>query len=210
MYKRQVFAIHIPIAFSALTAPFLGIAPASLLILPLHVVLLEVLIDPTCSIVLERQPAERDLMERCPRSPKEKLLTPRLLTKSILQGLAVFAASFGSYLVILTGIPHNASLARSMGLTVIMLANLFLVLEGSSDQDSLFRSLHLLIKDRVMWAVNLGTLMLLGLILYTPLSAVLKLAALPLPLLLTAVVLAAASVLWYEPVKLIHRLHAQR
>ena len=48
-----VFTIHIPIAAASLLAPFLGIAPAALLLLPLHVVLLEVLIDPTCSIVLE-------------------------------------------------------------------------------------------------------------------------------------------------------------
>ena len=52
-----VFTIHIPIAFASLVAPILGIAPSSLLLLPLHVVLLELIIDPTCSIVLERQPA---------------------------------------------------------------------------------------------------------------------------------------------------------
>jgi Ca2+-transporting ATPase len=45
-----VFTIHIPIAAASLLAPFLGIAPAALLLLPLHVVLLEVLIDPTCSL----------------------------------------------------------------------------------------------------------------------------------------------------------------
>ncbi|MEA4955325.1 MAG: HAD-IC family P-type ATPase, partial [Pseudoflavonifractor sp.] len=62
-----VFTIHIPIAFASLLGPLLGIAPAALLLLPLHVVLLEVLIDPTCSIVLERQPAEEDIMDRAPR-----------------------------------------------------------------------------------------------------------------------------------------------
>jgi Ca2+-transporting ATPase len=55
-----VFVIHIPIALTSLLAPLLGIAPAALMLLPLHVVLLELLIDPTCSIVLERQPAETD------------------------------------------------------------------------------------------------------------------------------------------------------
>jgi Cation transport ATPase len=59
-----VFTIHIPIAFAALLAPLLKIVPDHLLLLPLHVVLLELVIDPTCSIVLERQPAERNIMER--------------------------------------------------------------------------------------------------------------------------------------------------
>lgn len=201
-----VFTIHIPIAFSALLAPFLGIAPAALLLLPLHVVLLEVLIDPTCSIVLERQPSESDIMERSPRNPGEKLLTAGLLGKSILQGIAVFAASFGSYLFLLSRNPGNAGDARSMGLAVIMLANLFLVQVNSSDHDSVLQSIRRLAKDKIMWAVNIGTLVLLAVILYTPLSGVLKLSALPLPLLLTAVGLAAVSVLWYEIVKGVKRM----
>ena len=85
-----VFTIHIPIAFASLFAPLLNISPASLLLLPVHVVLLELIIDPTCSIVLERQPAESNIMDRKPRDPNEKILTAGVLTKSILQGLAIF------------------------------------------------------------------------------------------------------------------------
>jgi len=201
-----VFTIHIPIALASLLAPFLGIAPAALLLLPLHVVLLEVLIDPTCSIVLERQPAETDIMDRRPRDPKENLLTWKLLIKSVLQGLFVFAASFGAYFVTLAGDPANASAARGMGLAIIMLANLFLVQVNSSDHDFIFRSIRRLATDRVMWVVNLGTLALLAAILYTPLSSYLKLAPLSGGQLLTALVLAAASVLWYELAKLARKI----
>ncbi len=200
-----VFTIHIPIAFASLLAPFLGIAPAALLLLPLHVVLLEVLIDPTCSIVLERQPAEIDIMDRCPRNPKEKLLTGRLLAKSVLQGIIVFAASFGAYFVTLAGDPTNAPLARAMGLSIIMLANLFLVQVNSSDHDSAFHSIKRLVKDRVMWAVNLGTLALLAMIIYSPLSVYLKLAPLSAGQFLTVLALAFGSVWWYELVKLVNR-----
>lgn len=201
-----VFTIHIPIAFASLLAPFLGIAPAALLLLPLHVVLLEVLIDPTCSIVLERQPAETDLMNRMPRSPKEALLTGQLLAKSVMQGLFVFSASFGAYFITLDGNASNAPVARAMGLSIIMLANLFLVQVNSSNYDFAYRSAARLAKDNVMWAVNLGTLALLAAILYSPLSFYLKLAPLSAVQLLTALGLAAISVLWYEFVKLIkHR-----
>ena len=198
-----VFTIHIPIALSSLLAPFLGIAPTALFLLPLHVVLLEVLIDPTCSIVLERQPAERDIMARRPRNPQEKLLTAGLLGKSVLQGLTAFAASFGAYFITLAGKADNAPTARAVGLAVIMLANLFLVQVNSSDRDLAVRSIARLAKDGVMWAVNLGTLALLGLILYTPLSVYLKLAPLTGGQALTALALAAGSVLWYELVKII-------
>lgn len=188
-----VFTIHIPIAFASLLAPFLGIIPSALLLLPLHVVLLEVLIDPTCSIVLERQPAENDIMDRKPRNPKEKLLTGGLLAKAVIQGLCVFAASFGSYFLTLAGNPDNAPVARAIGLSVIMLANLFLVQVNSSDHDFAIISAKRLIKDPIMWAVNLGTLALLGIILYSPLSGLLRLAPLSAMNLLTALGLAAVS-----------------
>jgi Ca2+-transporting ATPase len=200
-----VFTIHIPIAFASLLAPILGIAPSALLLLPLHVVLLELLIDPTCSIVLERQPAEADIMERSPRDPKEKLLTAKTLAKSILQGLIIFAASFGTYYVILDGNVDNAPVARAMGLAIIMLSNLFLVQVNSSDHDFTFQSVKRLVKDKVMWAVNLGTLAMLGIILYSPLNGLLKLAPLSASLLLKAVIIAFIAVFWFELVKLVKR-----
>jgi len=199
-----VFTIHIPIAFSALLAPSLNINPASLLLLPLHVVLLELIIDPTCSVVLERQPAERNIMERKPRNPNEKILTPGILFKSILQGLAVFSASFGTYFAFLQQNPANAALARTMGLAVIMLANLFLVQVNSSNYDFAIQSITRLARDKVMWAVNIGTIAGLLLILYTPLCGFLKLAPLSAGQFFLSVGIAAASVLWYEIIKLIH------
>ncbi len=201
-----VFTIHIPIAFASLLAPMLGVAPAALLLLPLHVVLLELIIDPTCSIVLERQPAEEDIMERKPRDPNEKLMSAKQLTKSILQGVTVFAASFGTYYFMLDGNAENAPIARSMGLGIIMLANLLLVQVNSSDHDFAFESIKQLVKDKVMWAVNIITIVALAIILYSPLNNFLKLAPLSFKQVLIMVGMAAVSVLWYEIVKLVNKV----
>jgi Ca2+-transporting ATPase len=205
-----VFTIHIPIALIALLGPFLGISPAALMLLPVHVVLLELLIDPTCSIILERQPAETDIMERAPRDPDEKMLTGKLVLKSVLQGLTVFAASFGAYFYTLAANPENAQLARALGIAVIMLANLFLVQVNSSDHDCFLHSVLRLAKDKVMWIVNIGTVAMLLIILYTPLSDVLKLAAPSVMHLLMVVGFAAVSVLWYELVKLFNRVRVKK
>lgn len=201
-----VFTIHIPIAFSSLLAPMLGITPSALLLLPLHVVLLELLIDPTCSIVLERQPAETNIMERGPRDTKEKLVTPRLLTLSVLQGIAIFAASFGSYYSVLDGNTSNAPIARAMGLAIIMLSNLLLIQVNSSDHDFAIQSMKRLFKDKIMWAVCLGTLTMLGFILYSPMNELLKLAPLSALQLVTAAGIACVAVLWYELIKLFQKL----
>lgn len=205
-----VFTIHIPIALTSLLAPVIGVAPAALMLLPLHVVLLELIIDPTCSVVLERQPAETDIMTRKPRDPQAKLLDGRTLLKSIIQGLAVFAASFGTYYTVLAGDTANASIARTMGLTIIMISNLFLVQVNSSDHDFAFKSIFRLAKDGVMWAVNIGTLLMLAIILYTPLSGFLKLAPLTAGQFFTSAGIAAAAVLWIEIIKLIKLLRTRK
>jgi len=201
-----VFTIHIPIALTSLLAPLLGISPVNLMLLPLHIVLLELIIDPTCSIVLERQPAETDIMERRPRNTNEKLLNAKTLFKSVIQGLAIFAASFGTYFYVLLQNPDNAAVARSMGLAVIMLANLFLVQVNSSETDFVAISIKRLAKDKVMWAVNIITLLGLLIILYTPLNGFLKLSPLSAGQFFMVFGLAAISVLWYEIMKLIKRI----
>ncbi|HOV27842.1 cation-translocating P-type ATPase [Tissierella pigra] len=205
-----VFTIHIPIAFASLFAPLLNISPASLLLLPVHVVLLELIIDPTCSIVLERQPAESNIMDRKPRDPNEKILTAGVLTKSILQGLAIFIASFGTYYMLIKQQPENPQLARTMGLSIIMIANLFLVQVNSSNYDNAFKTMKYLIKDKVMWAVIIGTVAGLLLMLYTPLNRILNLAPLSLSQFFIAVGIAAVSVLWYEIVKIFNNMNLNK
>ncbi len=199
-----IFTIHIPIALACLLAPLFGIGTGLLMLLPLHVVLLELMIDPTCSIVLERQPAEPGIMARPPRKPGEPLLTVGLAIKSVLQGVAVFAASFGAYYWILLN-QGNAELARTMGLAVILVCNLLLVLVNSSCIESAFRSVRRLVRDRVMWGVVLGTLSVLLCMLYTPLNGFLKLQPLSAEYLALAFGISFAAVFWFELVKLVKR-----
>jgi len=200
-----VFTIHIPIALIALLAPMLGIELTSLMLLPLHVVLLELVLDPTCSVVLERQPAEPDIMKRQPRSHNGRLVDARLLTKSVFQGLAIFAASFGIYYYMLLQDPANAPLARAMGLTVILFANLFIVQVNSSNTSSVFHTFKRLLRDKIMWAINIITIVGVIIILYTPLNDFMRLAPLSAAQFLLVFGLAAVSVLWYEIVKAILR-----
>ena len=90
-----------------------------------------------------------------------------------------------------------------MGLSVIMLANLFLVQVNSSNSKFAFQSLKLLIKDKVMLIVNIGTFGGLFLMMYTPLHVFLKLSPLTFVQFLMAFGIAAISVMWYEMVKLV-------
>ncbi|MDR0318422.1 MAG: cation-translocating P-type ATPase [Nitrososphaerota archaeon] len=200
-----VFTIHVPVALVTIFAPLLGIYPTSLLLLPIHIVLLELIIDPTCSIILERQPAETNIMKRQPRNPKESLLNAKTLAKCLMQGITIFAASFGLYYYTLTQNPVNAYVARSMGLAVIIIANILLVQVNNSNTDNIFTSIKRLSKDKVMWTANILIITGLFAMLYSPLNSFLKLAPLSIAQLLSVLSIAAASILWYEIVKIIKK-----
>jgi len=201
-----VFTIHVPIAFASLLAPLLGINPVAALLLPLHVVLLELVIDPTCSIVLERQEAEPDIMRRKPRNPNERILTPQVLAKSLIQGLVVFVASFGTYYYFILQNAENALLARAMGLSIILLSNVMLVHVNSSDTVSVIHTFKKLIRDKVMLVVTFGTIAGLLAILYTPINHFLKIGSPSIAQLGFAFVAASIGVFWYEIVKYFKRV----
>lgn len=97
-----------------------------------------------------------------------------------------------------------------MGLSIIMIANLFLVQVNSSNYDNAFKTMKYLIKDKVMWAVIIGTVAGLLLMLYTPLNRILNLAPLSLSQFFIAVGIAAVSVLWYEIVKIFNNMNLNK
>lgn len=199
---EYVFVIHIPIALIALLTPLLHLP---LLLLPIHVVLLELIIDPTCSIVFERQPEEVDIMERQPRKAGEALITSKLMTKAILQGLSIFAASFGAY-VYLFNSGYGESMARTFALAVIIFSNLFLVYVNQSEKtfvvSSFFKS-----KDKVLWYINIGILLALGMVIYSSFgNGLAKTSPLTAIQLLSSLAMAAVATLWWELVKLYKKL----
>jgi len=196
-----ILVIHIPIALSALVGPLLKISTEYLLLLPIHIVLLELIIDPTSSIIFERQPEEKDIMKKQPRKKEENILNGGNLIKSIIQGIVIFLAAFTTYYTLLINDYTTTEQARSMGLTIIIIANLFLVLVNSSENDYIYTRIKALLKTKTIWIISILTLTLIGVILYSPLNTILKLEALPLEQLLFAIVVGAISVLWYEIIK---------
>lgn len=197
-----IFVIHIPIALSSLIGPLLNIKPELLFLLPLHVVLLELIIDPTCSIVFERQPAETNIMDRKPRNTKDNIVDKTILLKSIIQGLIIFVASFGTYYFFLY---KDILLARTMGLLIIVVSNVFLVEVNSSEYDYAIDSIIKLSKDKLIISINLILLVAIGIILYTPIKNILKLTSLSFMNIIIVLVISFISVFWYELVKIYRR-----
>jgi Ca2+-transporting ATPase len=200
-----VFTIHIPIALICLFGPLLHVLPDRLMLLPLHVVLLELIMNPTCAAAIERLPGEFDSMKQSPRNPAEKLLKKGILLKSTVQGIAIFISSFGSYYGFLLGNPGNADTARTMGLSILILSNLFLIPVNTSEKESAIKALCQFRKEKGILFVLFITICLLILIIYGPLHKILKLNQLSIVQFLYTAAAAFLSVFWYEVVKKIKK-----
>lgn len=155
-----ITAIHIPIAGLALAPILLGLPP---LLLPAHVVLMELIIDPTCSLAFEAEPGEADAMLKPPRGRDEPLFGGRDLTLGFFQGLAVFLAVMAVYLIDNAfGFPEPE--ARGLAFATLILGNLTLALS-----DALPKGVSPFTREnRVFWAIAAITLATLAAGLYFP------------------------------------------
>lgn len=192
---RYILVIHIPIALAALAAPLLGIGPEFLLLLPVHVVLLELIIDPTCSVLLEREPLEPDAMIKPPRNLTEPLVSGRSWGRVVAQGLTIFAGSFGFYYYLLSH-GANVALARSAGFAVMVLANLFLAQLTFTGSASVWAGLRNIIRDRVSLVIYSIMLVVFVALFFTPIGKVFYLAKLDLWCAIRVVIISFVTTFW--------------
>ena len=157
-----IVAIHVPIAGLALLPVLFGLPP---LLLPAHVVLTEMVIDPICSLAFEGAPEHPRLMQRPPRSRGEGLLAPRLLTLALGQGAILLLAALGLYAWALD-LGRSTDQARTLAMLALTLGNLALVgLDLSLGLG--WRSL-LAPAARSFWAVAAAATLVLGGALWLP------------------------------------------
>jgi len=123
-----ILAIHLPIAGLALVPIALG---RPLVLTPMLIAILELIIDPLCSVVLEAERDERDVMSRPPRDPDSALLSRPLLVTGFLHGALAILAVCGVFLyATMLGLP--AEKVRSMGFLTLICANYALIFANRS------------------------------------------------------------------------------
>ncbi len=157
-----VISIHVPIAGMALL-PVLFNAP--LILLPVHIVFLEMIIDPACSVVFEAESEEPGIMDRPPRKLERPLIGRHEIFISVVQGLFVLMLSLSSYLLSSAG-NLGESHSRTAAFTTLIFANLGLILSGRSWKLSILKSLG--VKNAALWWVVSGSLFFLLVVLYIP------------------------------------------
>jgi Ca2+-transporting ATPase len=157
-----ILSVHVPIAGVALLPILLG---QSLILTPVIIALLEMIIDPACSIIFEAEPEERDVMDRPPRNPHDRLLDRRLVVSSLALGALALGAVGLAFVIGLARGGSEADL-RTLVLVSLVTTNIALIFTHRSFSSSVFEAFAR--PNRWLW---LGIVLIsatLAIILMTP------------------------------------------
>jgi Ca2+-transporting ATPase len=203
---QYILSIHIPIILTVSLPLFLGwIYPN--IFTPVHVIFLELIMGPTCSIVYESEPMEEGTMKQKPRKMTDTFLNWKELGISIVQGLVITVGVLFAYQYT---VHHGGSesTTRAMVFSTLIFANIFLSLSNRSFVYSILQSMKH--KNRLFPIVIGVTLALLFAILYVPaFASFFEVSSLSLKQLASCLTIAAISVLWFEVYKWIKRSKLQ-
>jgi Ca2+-transporting ATPase len=158
-----IFAIHVPIAGLSLIPIIIGKLP--LILWPVHIVFLELIIDPACSIIFEAEKEESNIMNRPPKSINDKFFGLKKIIFSCLQGVGILIITllvycFGIYL----GYEDNE--VRTMAFITLIVSNIAIILTNRSWTSNIFKIIATPNKA-VLWVVG-GAVFFMVLILNIP------------------------------------------
>ena len=192
---RYIVSIHIPIILTVSIPLFLGwIYPD--IFTPVHVIFLELVMGPMCSIVYENEPAEKNSMQEQPRPLGSTFLSLKELGISIVQGIGITIGILFMYQwTVQNG--GNEQLTRTMVFSTLVFSNVMLSLVNRSFYYSVFDSFKN--KNNIMVTANSLTLFFLALILYiSPIARFFEVLPLQLHHIALCIAVSSVSVLWIE------------
>lgn len=200
---QYIISIHIPIILTVFIPLALGwIYPN--IFSPLHIIFLELIMGPTCSIIYENEPMEANTMVQQPRPLSATFFNWAELAMSMIQGLLIAA---GTLLVYRYAVHqgYDEALTRTMTFTVLVVANIFLTLVNRSFYYSLWTTLKY--KNNMIFIMILITLMLVAVLLYVkPVTQFFQFETLTAGQLLICLLIGGVSVSWFEILKYFRRL----
>lgn len=195
-----VVAIHIPMAGSVFIPILFGMPP---ILDPIHIVFLQMIIDPACAIIFEMEAPESDVMLRPPRGIHQKLFSLQNISMALLQGAGLTAIVVGLYFWLLN-MGHSHEMATTLSFGSLVLGNISLIVVSRSKNDHLFTILQKSNPSQ-KWILGIGAISF-GLLITIPFLRDRFQFTAPTPE--GALVILASGligIMWYELVKLGYR-----
>jgi P-type Ca2+ transporter type 2C len=201
---QYIISIHIPIILIVfIPLAFNWVYPN--LFAPIHIIFLEVIMGPTCSIVYENEPIEKNTMLQKPKPLSFTFFKLKELFISIVQGLIIAGACLGIYQYALHS-NCNEAITRTMTFTVLIVANIFLTLVNRSFYYSIISTIQY--KNNMVFIIMFSTITVVFLLIFVkPLTYFFKFETLNLFQLSICVLIGFGSVIWIEIYKQIKRIY---
>lgn len=196
---QYVISIHIPIILTVFLPLALGWVYPNIFS-PVHIIFLELIMGPTCSIIYENEPIEKNTMLQKPRPFSSTFFNWKELITSIIQGLAITA---GTLMIYQYSVHHgfNEAVTRTMVFTTLLSANIFLTLVNRSFYYSVITTLKY--KNNLVHLIIAVTVGITGILLYLkPLTGFFGFESINSVQLSISIIAGFLSVIWYEVVKL--------
>jgi Ca2+-transporting ATPase len=194
-----IFAIHVPIAGLSLIPVFFAGWP--LLLWPVHIVFLELIIDPACSIIFEAEEEEKNVMNRPPKDINEPFFGAGKIWLSCSQGIGILAIVFAVYFFGLR-MDYSEMEVRALAFTTLIAANIAVILSNRSWTRNIFQILKTSNKT-VKYVVGGATFFLI-LVLNVPfLLNLFQFEKISMTESLVCAVLGFSSIIWFEIYKVI-------
>ncbi|MBK9930853.1 MAG: cation-translocating P-type ATPase [Saprospiraceae bacterium] len=195
---QYIISIHIPIVMTVFIPLVLGWVYPNIFS-PIHIIFMELVMGPTCSIIYENEPIEENILSQKPRPFTTTFFNWRELTTSMVQGLVISIGTLGVYqLAVLKGFsePHT----RTMVFTTLISANIFLTLVNRSFYYSIFTTSRY--KNNLVWRIIVITILITGMLLFVkPFADFFDFESLDVNQLSSSIAIGFLVVIWYEFVK---------
>jgi P-type Ca2+ transporter type 2C len=195
---QYIISIHIPIILTVFIPLALGWLYPNIFS-PLHIIFLEIIMGPTCSIIYENEPIEKNTMLQKPKALTTTFFNWKELSTSIIQGLAI---TVGTLLIYQYAVSkgYNEALTRTMTFTTLIAANIFLTLINRSFYYSILTTIQY--KNKLVLLIISISIIVTTLLLYIkPLSNFFSFESLSIVQLSISITIGFVSVMWYEIVK---------
>lgn len=198
---RYIISIHIPIILTAALPIILGWKFPNIFT-PIHVIFLELIMGPTCSIFFEKEPAEENAMQSPPRNKTLELFTNREVVISCIQGLVIAGGILGLYFYYM----QSASLEQTRSIVFITLicCNTFLTFVNRSLIENIFKTIRY--KNNLAVPVLIISIaFLLAIMMIPSVQSLFGLVPVSMSDFFVCLVTAFISVFWYEVYKTLIR-----
>jgi Ca2+-transporting ATPase len=199
---QYIISIHIPIIL-IVSLPLLFFWKYTNFFSPVHVIFLELIMGPTCSIIFENEPIEANSMRKPPRKLSKTFFSYPELSLSIFQGIIITTCCLGlGYYYMIND--HSIAEVRTIIYSTLLFSNIFLTLSNRSFYYSIFTTIRY--KNRLIPLILSISLIILLLSIYIPqIQVIFEFQSLSILKLSYCLIAAFLGVMWIEVFKIWRR-----